>query len=414
MQKFSDVSLIWEAKRAGFSDQAIAEATETGKGIPRQFRKMHEIWPCVKQIDTVAGEWPAATNYLYLTYSGQENDVESQKEISTPSGDTKNVMVLGSGVYRIGSSVEFDACCVGCVKQLRQMGHKTIMVNCNPETVSTDYDICDRLYFEEISIETVSEIYMQERPSGVILSFGGQAANNIAKGLSSFNNIHIYGTTPTHIDEAEDRYKFSRALDKLNIKQPSWVNATSLEEAIRFCNDNNYPCLVRPSYVLSGAAMNVAHNESELRQFLDAATVMAKDKPVVVSKFIVNAKEIDVDVVASNGFVLAMAISEHVENAGIHSGDATLVTPPQDLNAETQKRIQEITYSVARHFHVSGPFNMQLIAKNNELFVIECNLRVSRSFPFVSKTLDFDFVGLATEAIMQEIGCDNLKVRYFI
>ncbi|KAI6183142.1 CAD protein [Aphelenchoides bicaudatus] len=409
-QKFSDVSLIWEAKRAGFSDQAIAEATQTGKGNPKQFRKEHKIWPCVKQIDTVAGEWPAATNYLYLSYSGRENDVEPEE--MSQNSDTKNVMVLGSGVYRIGSSVEFDACCVGCVKQLRQMGHKTIMVNCNPETVSTDYDICDRLYFEEISIETVSEIYAQEKPSGVILSFGGQAANNIAKGLSANPNIRIYGTTPTHIDEAEDRYKFSRALDKLDIKQPGWVNATSLEEALRFCEANQYPCLIRPSYVLSGAAMNVAHDETELRQFLDAATVMAKDKPVVVSKFIVDAKEIDVDAVASNGFVLSMAISEHVENAGIHSGDATLVTPSQDLNAETQKRIQEITYSVARHFHVSGPFNMQLIAKNNELFVIECNLRVSRSFPFVSKTLDFDFVGLATCAIMQTVGSDELKNRF--
>ncbi|KAI6208543.1 CAD protein [Aphelenchoides besseyi] len=403
--KFNDESLILEAKRAGFSDQALEEAAEVAKGFSRKYRQEHNLSPCVKQIDTVAGEWPASTNYLYLTYNGQSHDVEF-KESSTTS-DVRNMLVLGSGVYRIGSSVEFDACCVGCVKELKRLGHKAIMVNCNPETVSTDYDICDRLYFEEISIETVSDINALEHSSGIILSFGGQAGNNIAKGLPS---RLVFGTSPSHIDEAEDRYKFSRALDKLGIKQPAWVNATSLDDAVDFCNTHGYPCLIRPSYVLSGAAMNVAHNEEELRSFIEHATYVARDKPVVVSKFIQDAKEIDVDAVASDGFVLAMAISEHIENAGIHSGDATLVTPPQDLNSETQKRIQEIVYRIARQFRVTGPFNMQLIAKNNELFVIECNLRVSRSFPFVSKTLDFDFIALATRAIMGK--ADELKSEY--
>lgn len=246
------------------------------------------------------------------------------------------------------------------------MGHSTIMVNCNPETVSTDYDICDRLYFEEISVESVGDIYELEHPSGVILAFGGQAGNNIAKSLQSANlsvKVHVYGTNPVHIDEAEDRFKFSRALDALNIKQPQWHNATSFDAAKNFCQEVGYPCLIRPSYVLSGAAMNVAHNESDLTLFLGQATVVAKDKPVVVSKFIVDSKEIDVDAVAVDGYVIAMAISEHVENAGIHSGDATLVTPPQDLTSLTQKRIRQIVYQIGKQFKVTGPFNMQLIAK---------------------------------------------------
>ncbi|KAI6219197.1 CAD protein [Aphelenchoides fujianensis] len=364
--KFDDESLIVEAKRAGFSDQALEEATDQAKGFSRKYRREHNIGPCVKQIDTVAGEWPASTNYLYLTYNGHSHDVQTTPRCGTCSCWAR--ACTGSA-----RPVEFDACAVGCVKELKRLGHKAIMINCNPETVSTDYDICDRLYFEEISIETVTDIDALERSSGVILS--------------------------------------SRALlDKLDIKQPAWVNAKSLTEAVEFCRTNGYPCLIRPSYVLSGAAMNVAHDEEELCSFIKHAALVAKDKPVVVSKFIQDAKEIDVDAVASNGFVLAMAISEHIENAGIHSGDATLVTPPQDLNAETQRRIQEVTYRIARQFMVTGPFNMQLIAKNNELFVIECNLRVSRSFPFVSKTLDFDFIALATRAIMAK--GDELKAEF--
>ncbi|CAD5206264.1 unnamed protein product [Bursaphelenchus okinawaensis] len=392
---------IREAKKSGFSDAQIEEAVEgCAKGRVRKFRKENNIIPCVKQIDTVAGEWPAATNYLYLTYNGNESDVVFDHN---EKPDKKNVLVLGSGVYRIGSSVEFDACCVGCVSELKKMGHQTIMVNCNPETVSTDYDICDRLYFEELSVESVSDIYELEHPSGIILAFGGQAGNNIAKTLTSAQlnvRVQVFGTNPIHIDEAEDRFKFSRALEQTNIKQPQWQNATTVDAAKKFCTDVGYPCLIRPSYVLSGAAMNVAHNETDLVHFLNQATVVAKDNPVVVSKFISDSKEIDVDAVAIDGYVIAMAISEHVENAGIHSGDATLVTPPQDLNEQTQKRIRQIVYQIGKRFKVTGPFNMQLIAKNDELFVIECNLRVSRSFPFVSKTLDFDFVGLATRAMM--------------
>ncbi|CAD5208892.1 unnamed protein product [Bursaphelenchus xylophilus] len=406
------VDLIWEAKKCGFSDAQIEEAVEgCAKGRVRKFRKENNILPCVKQIDTVAGEWPAATNYLYLTYNGNESDVGF---VQNKTSDVKNVLVLGSGVYRIGSSVEFDACCVGCVSELKRMGHKTIMVNCNPETVSTDYDICDRLYFEELSVESVSDIYEFEQPSGIILAFGGQAGNNIAKTLTSAQlnvKVTVFGTNPIHIDEAEDRFKFSRALEQTNIKQPQWQNATTIDAAKKFCNEVGYPCLIRPSYVLSGAAMNVAHNENDLVHFLNQATVVAKDNPVVVSKFISDSKEIDVDAVAIDGYVIAMAISEHVENAGIHSGDATLVTPPQDLNDQTQKRIRQIVYQIGRRFKVTGPFNMQLIAKNDELFVIECNLRVSRSFPFVSKTLDFDFVGLATRAMMYNGTPKGIQLR---
>ncbi|KAI1729714.1 carbamoyl-phosphate synthase L chain, ATP binding domain-containing protein [Ditylenchus destructor] len=389
-------SLLHEAKQLGFSDAQIAKSIDSAEGKVRELRKSKGIKPFVKQIDTVAAEWPAVTNYLYLTYNGAEHDVNFDLK-------SNGVVVLGSGVYRIGSSVEFDASCVGCVQELKRQEYKTIMINCNPETVSTDFDICDRLYFEEISLEAVSNIYELENPAGVILAFGGQSANNIALSLQKANldvPIRVFGTHPKYIDEAEDRYKFSRALDELKIEQPLWKNATTIEEALKFCDNVGYPCLIRPSYVLSGAAMNVAHNPEDLVNFLKEATGVAKDKPVVVSKFLMDAKEIDVDVVSLSGKVLAMAISEHVENAGIHSGDATLVTPPQDLNEETEKKIRNIVYSVARRFKATGPFNMQLIAKDNELFVIECNLRVSRSFPFVSKTLDYDFVALATKAVM--------------
>ncbi|CAD6191456.1 unnamed protein product [Caenorhabditis auriculariae] len=365
----------------------------------REARVARAVVPCIKQIDTVAGEWPAQTNYLYATYNGVENDVEF---------DLKNaVMVLGSGVYRIGSSVEFDSSCVGCIRELKALGYSTIAVNCNPETVSTDYDICDRLYFEEISFETVIDVYHLEQPKGVILAFGGQAPNNIAMGLSRAQ-VKIFGTSPDDIDNAEDRFKFSRKLEALKISQPSWKKSENVDDAKAFCEQVGYPCLIRPSYVLSGAAMNVAHNEEDLATFLKQAAVVAKEHPVVVSKFINEAKELDVDAVALDGQLCVLAVSEHVENAGIHSGDATLVTPAQDLNKLTLDRIKEITFKIAREFNVNGPFNMQLIAKNNELKVIECNLRVSRSFPFVSKTLDYDFVALATRALMAS---DNPAIR---
>ncbi|KAL7076973.1 hypothetical protein ACQ4LE_003728 [Meloidogyne hapla] len=389
-------ALLKEAKQIGFSDAQIAKLIESTELNVKNMRKQFGIFPFVKQIDTVAAEWPAKTNYLYLTYNGNEHDVDFVE-------NNESVIVLGSGVYRIGSSVEFDACSVGCVEELKRMGHKAIMINCNPETVSTDYDKCDRLYFEEISLEVVSQIYEYERPSGIILAFGGQAANNIALSLDSNLtglNFRVFGTAPKFIDEAEDRFKFSRALDELKIEQPKWKNAKNIADAEAFCKSVGFPCLIRPSYVLSGAAMNVAHCVEDLHQFLKQAHSVADDRTVVVSKFIEDAKEIDVDVVCLNGKVLCMAISEHVENAGIHSGDATLVTPPQDLNDETIKQINKIARSIARRFIAVGPFNLQLIAKDNKLFVIECNLRVSRSFPFISKTLDFDFVGLATRAMM--------------
>ncbi|GMR52785.1 hypothetical protein PMAYCL1PPCAC_22980 [Pristionchus mayeri] len=394
-------TLLLEAKQAGFSDRQIAKFIYSNEWDVREHRQNLGVFPCVKQIDTVAGEWPAQTNYLYMTYNGVENDVEFNSKNS--------VIVLGSGVYRIGSSVEFDASCVGCVKELKQLGYTTIMINCNPETVSTDYDMCDRLYFEEISFESVIDVYQREKPKGLILAFGGQAPNNIALSLSKAKiKVNILGTHPNDIDMAEDRFKFSRALETLKIEQPQWKKVEDIHAAKEFCSNVGYPCLIRPSYVLSGAAMKVVACEEDLARFLAEATKVAKDHPVVISKFISEAKEIDVDAVASEGRLLAVAVSEHVENAGIHSGDATLVTPPQDLNQVTMDRIRDIALRVAEKFNVSGPFNMQLIAKNNELKVIECNLRVSRSFPFVSKSLGFDFIALATRAMLVS---DNPALR---
>ncbi|KAL3102816.1 hypothetical protein niasHS_000774 [Heterodera schachtii] len=401
MVKYVSSDLLLRAKQLGFSDAQIGTCIGRNEDEIRKLRHLHSIVPMVKRIDTVAAEWPAKTNYLYLTYNGAEHDIEFEQKKSN------SVIVLGSGVYRIGSSVEFDACAVGCVQELKRLGFKTVMINCNPETVSTDYDMCDRLYFEEISLEVVSGIYENEHPNGIILAFGGQAANNIALSLQLASPnltvpIKVFGTPPKFVDEAEDRFQFSRALDELDISQPKWKNAKSVEEAVGQCaaEVGGYPCLIRPSYVLSGAAMKVAHNEEDLSNFLSEAALVARDKPVVVSKFIENAKEIDVDAVAIGGRVLVSAISEHVENAGIHSGDATLITPPQDLNAFTTRKIHEIIRHIARRFNVTGPFNLQLIAKDDNLFVIECNLRVSRSFPFISKTLDIDFVALATRAMM--------------
>uniref|UniRef100_H3AU29 Carbamoyl-phosphate synthetase 2, aspartate transcarbamylase, and dihydroorotase n=1 Tax=Latimeria chalumnae TaxID=7897 RepID=H3AU29_LATCH len=360
--------------------------------VVRKLRQDWKILPVVKQIDTVAAEWPAQTNYLYLTYSGTEHDLDFTGS---------HVMVIGSGVYRIGSSVEFDWCAVGCIQELRKMGFETIMVNYNPETVSTDYDMCDRLYFDEISFEVVMDIYELENPEGVILSMGGQLPNNIAMSLHR-QQCRILGTSPEFIDSAENRFKFSRMLDTIGISQPQWKELSDMESAKRFCLTVGYPCLVRPSYVLSGAAMNVAHSDSDLEKFLNNAVAVSKEHPVVISKFIQEAKEIDVDAVACEGVVIAIAISEHVENAGVHSGDATLVTPPQDINQKTMERIKAIVHAIGQELQVTGPFNLQLIAKDDQLKVIECNVRVSRSFPFVSKTLGVDMVALATQVIMGE------------
>ncbi|XP_014236077.1 CAD protein [Trichogramma pretiosum] len=400
---------LLRAKQYGFSDKQIAVAVKSTELAIRKQRKENKIFPFVKQIDTVAAEWPASTNYLYLTYNGTTNDLGFNEGY---------VMVIGSGVYRIGSSVEFDWCAVSCLRELRNLGKKTIMVNYNPETVSTDYDMSDRLYFEEISFEVVMDIYDQESPEGIILSMGGQLPNNIAMDLHR-QQARILGTSPEQIDGAENRFKFSRMLDRIGISQPRWRELTDLQAAVEFCHEVGYPCLVRPSYVLSGAAMAVAHTDNDLQSYLKTAASVSKKHPVVISKFILEAKEIDVDAVAYNGNILCMAVSEHVENAGVHSGDATLVTPPQDINAQTLEKIKIITRQIAHNLEVTGPFNMQLIAKDNELKVIECNVRVSRSFPFVSKTLDHDFVAMATKLIVGEpvepvdvlAGCGKVGVK---
>lgn len=386
------LEIMRKAKQLGFSDKQIAQAVQSTELAVRKLRQDWKIFPVVKQIDTVAAEWPAQTNYLYLTYHGSESDVVFEQP---------HVMVIGSGVYRIGSSVEFDWCAVGCIMELRKMGYKTIMVNYNPETVSTDYDMCDRLYFDEISFEVVMDIYEMENPEGVILSMGGQLPNNIAMSLHR-QQCRILGTSPEFIDNAENRFKFSRMLDTIGISQPRWKELSDTESAVNFCETVGYPCLVRPSYVLSGAAMNVAYSDTDMEKFLSSAVAVSKEHPVVISKFIQEAKEIDVDAVACDGVVIAIAVSEHVENAGVHSGDATLVTPPQDINQKTMERIKMIVHAIGQELQVTGPFNLQLIAKDDQLKVIECNVRVSRSFPYVSKTLGVDLVALATRVILRE------------
>ncbi|XP_063806908.1 multifunctional protein CAD [Pseudophryne corroboree] len=385
-------SVLLRAKQLGFSDKQIALAVQSTELAVRKMRQEWQILPVVKQIDTVAAEWPAQTNYLYLTYNGNQHDLDFRDP---------HVMVIGSGVYRIGSSVEFDWCAVGCIQELRKMGFKTIMVNYNPETVSTDYDMCDRLYFDEISFEVVMDIYELENPEGIILSMGGQLPNNIAMSLHR-QQCRVLGTSPDSIDSAENRFKFSRLLDTIGISQPQWKELSDMESAVQFCNTVGFPCVVRPSYVLSGAAMNVAYSEEDLERVLSTALAVSKEYPVVISKFIQEAKEIDVDAVACDGVVVAVAISEHVENAGVHSGDATLVTPAQDITPKTLERIKAIVHAVGQELQVTGPFNLQLIAKDDQLKVIECNVRVSRSFPFVSKTLGVDMIALATQVIMGE------------
>ncbi|WVQ68190.1 carbamoyl-phosphate synthase, large subunit [Kwoniella botswanensis] len=382
--------LIRNAKQLGFSDRQIAKALNSNELAVRRLRIEAGISPYVKQIDTVAAEFPAFTNYLYTTYNASEHDV---------TFDDNGVMVLGSGVYRIGSSVEFDWCAVRAIRTLREQGMKTVMINYNPETVSTDYDEADKLYFENISLETVLDIYDIERSSGLVLSMGGQTPNNIALALHR-QNVKIYGTSPEMIDTAENRYKFSRMLDKIGVDQPLWKELTSFSEAKTFCDKVGYPVLVRPSYVLSGAAMNVVFSEDDLESYLTQATDVSRDHPVVISKYIEEAKEIEMDAVARDGKMVMHYISEHVENAGVHSGDATLILPPQDLDPETIRKIEIATQKIGQALNVTGPYNIQFIAKNNEIKVIECNLRAARSFPFVSKVTGIDAIELATKVML--------------
>ncbi len=397
--------LLHTAKKLGFSDFQIARAVmnylqsdpHDKMMTVRELRKRYGILPAVKQIDTTGGEFPAETNYLYLTYNGTEDDVEFADP--TSPAPERPVVVLGSGAYRIGSSVEFDWCCVGALDTLRSMERKTVMINHNPETVSTDFDACDRLYFEELTLERILDIHDKEHPEGFVVSMGGQVPNNLAPRLFA-EGVPVLGTSPRDIDRAEDRHKFSALLDSLGIDQPGWREVTDADEACRQAAEMGYPLLVRPSYVLSGAAMAVAFRESELRGILERAAVVSGDHPVVMSQYVTGAKEIEIDAVAADGQLVAYAISEHVENAGVHSGDATMVLPPQKLYLETIRRIKRIARQVAEALQISGPFNMQFLARENRVRVIECNLRASRSFPFVSKVYSVDFSELATRAIL--------------
>ncbi len=390
--------LLYKAKRQGFSDFQVARAIgyqgdmEDGILEVRRYRKSVGIVPVVKQIDTLAAEYPAQTNYLYLTYSGVANDVHYL-------GDHKSIVVLGSGAYRIGSSVEFDWCGVQALNTIRKEGYRSVMINYNPETVSTDYDMCDRLYFDELTFERVMDILDLENPHGVIVSTGGQIPNNLALRLDA-QKVNILGTSAKSIDNAEDRDKFSAMLDRIGVDQPEWSALTSMEDINAFIEKVGFPVLVRPSYVLSGAAMNVCSNQEELERFLQLAANVSKKHPVVVSQFIEHAKEVEMDAVAQNGEIVAYAISEHIEFAGVHSGDATIQFPPQKLYVETVRRIKRISRQIAKELNISGPFNIQFLARENDIKVIECNLRASRSFPFVSKVLKINFIELATKVML--------------
>jgi len=416
------VELLERAKKAGFSDDQIAKATSSTELAIRELRKHHNIIPFVKRIDTLAAEFPAATNYLYTTYNASTDDLTFEDH---------GIMVLGSGVYRIGSSVEFDWCGVSCSRALRDLGYKTIMINYNPETVSTDFDECDRLYFEELNFERVMDIYEKEQSRGIVVSVGGQLPQNIA--LKMWNRgVRVLGTSPVNLDRAEDREKFSKAMDAIGIDQPAWRELKSTAEAHEFADSVGYPVLVRPSYVLSGAAMNVAYNKKDLDDYLSLASTISHEHPVVMSKFIQNAQEIDVDAVANNGELCVYAVSQHIENAGVHSGDASMVLPPEIVSEQeyndakhnklgmkplTERIVKDcraLAVKVAKEFQISGPFNMQLIKRDleedgkYELKVIECNLRSSRSFPFVSKVLDTNFIDIATRVLVQHPSLKDL------
>ena len=396
-----DTDLLREAKVYGFTDFQVARALKLEKEYPnmhqaslvvRNLRKRYGILPVVKQIDTLAAEYPAQTNYLYVTYAGTSSDISF-------TDDRRSVIVLGSGAYRIGSSVEFDWCGVQALETIRRQGYRSIMINYNPETVSTDYDMCDRLYFDDLSFERVMDIIDFEHPHGVIVSTGGQIPNNLAMNLDA-QNVPILGTSAKDIDNAEDRAKFSAMLSRNGINQPEWSALTSMDDIEQFVDCVGFPVLVRPSYVLSGAAMNICSNREELERFLKLAANVSADHPVVVSKFIEHAKEIEFDAVAKDGDILAYAISEHIEFAGVHSGDATIQFPPQKLYVETVRRIKRIARKIAEELHISGPFNCQFMARENDILVIECNLRASRSLPFVSKVLKLNFIDLATKVML--------------
>lgn len=392
--------LLRKAKIYGFTDFQIARALglekemepEKASALVRMRRKQAGIVPYVKQIDTLAAEYPAQTNYLYLTYLSSSHDIQFEN-------DKRSVVVLGSGAYRIGSSVEFDWCGVQALNTIRKEGYRSVMINYNPETVSTDYDMCDRLYFDELTFERVMDILDLENPSGVIVSTGGQIPNNLAMRLDA-EHVNILGTQAKYIDNAEDREKFSEMLNRIGVDQPEWSALTSMEDINEFIGRVGFPVLVRPSYVLSGAAMNVCSNQEELERFLKLAANVSKKHPVVVSRFMQHAKEIEMDAVARDGEIMAYAISEHVEFAGVHSGDATIQFPPQKLYVETARRIKKISKQIARELHISGPFNIQFLAKDNEIKVIECNLRASRSFPFVSKVLKINLIEMATRIML--------------
>lgn len=382
--------LILDAKKLGFSDRQISRIYDKEYLDVRSFRKKHRITPFVKKIDTLAAEFPARSNYLFMTYNASASDLTHVKN---------SMIVLGGGPYRIGSSVEFDWCGVNCVDTLNKYNYETIVVNCNPETVSTDYDMCDRLYFEELSFERVLDIYEYENPKGMVVSMGGQMPNDLAKRLHD-EKVRIIGTSPVDIDRAEDRFKFSKTCDEIGVKQPAWKELTSIAEAKRFAEKVGFPILIRPSYVLSGAAMNVAFDIRSLEKFLKKASAVSKEHPVVITKFIQGAKEIEVDGVGSKGQLMLYAITEHVENAGVHSGDATVVLPPQKTYLETIRKIKKITKKVVKAMNITGPFNIQYLAKSNDLKVIELNLRASRSFPFVSKGTKYNFIEIATKAML--------------
>ena len=387
-----DETLLRQAKEHGFTDVAIDRLTGSTPGETRRFRKELDIIPGVARIDTTAAEFPAETNYLYSSYKARSSETSKVKR--------RKIMVLGSGPYRIGSSVEFDWCCVNAIEAAAEQGFETIMLNCNPETVSTDYDICDRLVFDEVSLETVLDLCELEEPEAVVVSMGGQLPNNLALGLHDAG-IKILGTSAESIDRAEDRRKFGAMLDELGVDQPKWAHLTRLEEAEELVRGlGGYPVLVRPSYVLSGAAMSVAHDPHELERILGRALEVTPEHPVVVSKFETHAREVEIDAVADNGRLILWAISEHVENAGVHSGDATLVLPPQTLYIETIRRVKKIAAEVAQELAITGPFNMQFLARQNDVKVIECNLRASRSFPFVSKATGTNFVAEATRRML--------------
>lgn len=400
LEKLPD-PLLLRAKQIGFSDFQIARFVFKSDRshiaddllVVRNHRKARGILPFVKQIDTMAAEYPAMTNYLYLTYNGSEHDITFGHE------EKESVAVLGSGAYRIGSSVEFDWCGVNALDAIKKEGYRSIMINYNPETVSTDYDVCDRLYFEELTFERVMDILDLEDPLGVIVSTGGQIPNNLAMRLYE-QDVRILGTSPLSIDKAENRHKFSAILDELDIDQPRWIESSTVKDVHDFTKEVGYPVIVRPSYVLSGAAMNIVSNRSELDHFLEMAAKVSKQYPVVVSKFIEDSKEIEMDAVARNGEIICYAISEHVEFAGVHSGDATMLFPPQKIYVETVRRIKRISRQIAEHLAISGPFNIQFLAKDNDVMVIECNLRASRSFPFISKVLKTNFITIATQIML--------------